>query len=70
MLEANGSEAFRRPPIRDGDLVCVGSESQELYSVIIVRDGRCWLRNLETGMDTLAGLTDCHRLAYEVAAYS
>ncbi len=69
MLEANELGHIARPPIRDGDLVCVGTESQELYSVIVVSKGRCWLRNLETGMDTLAGLNDCHRLAYEVGVY-
>jgi hypothetical protein len=33
--------------------------------VILVRDDRCWLRNLETGMDTLVNRRLCRRIGRE-----
>jgi hypothetical protein len=69
MLEASEYEALRHLPIRDGDLVCLDQASRELYSVILVRDDRCWLRNLDTQMDTLASVRRCRRIGHEADAY-
>ena len=65
MLEASDNGALRHVPIRDGDLVCLSSDPSELYSVILVREGRCWLRNLQTEMDTLTGLETVRRIGRE-----
>ncbi len=65
MLEANEYAALRHVPIKDGDLVSLDQESRELYSVIIVRDDRCWLRNLDTGLDTLSSVRKCRRIGHE-----
>jgi hypothetical protein len=65
MLEASDTGALRHVPIRDGDLVCLSGELSELYSVILVREGRCWLRNLQTEMDTLTGLASVRRIGRE-----
>lgn len=65
MLEASEYEALRHLPIRDGDLVCMDAEMRELYSVILVREGRCWLRNLNTELDTLANASLCRRVGHE-----
>ncbi len=68
MLEANEYEALRHVPIRDGDLVCLSNDRNNLYTVILVREGRCWLRNLQTELDTLASLKLCQRIGHEGAA--
>jgi hypothetical protein len=65
MLEASEYEALRHVPIRDGDLVRLTPELHDLYSVILVRDGRCWLRDLETGMDVLSSVKTCRRVGHE-----
>ncbi len=65
MLEAGDTGALRHVPIRDGDLVSLAGEPAELYSVILVREGRCWLRNLQTEMDTLTGLDTVRRIGRE-----
>ncbi len=65
MLEANEYALLRHVPIKDGDLVCLAKDSRELYSVIIVRDDRAWLRNLDTGMDTLSSVSCCRRIGHE-----
>jgi len=65
MLEASDFAALRHVPIKDGDLVCLDRNVHELYSVIIVRDDRCWLRNLETGLDTLSSVRNCRRIGHE-----
>ena len=62
MLEASDTGILRHVPIRDGDLVCLQGDISELYSVILVREGRCWLRNLQTEMDTLTGLDTVRRI--------
>ncbi len=67
MLEASDYEALRHVPIGDGDLISLQGDPDELYSVILVRDGRCWLRNLSTEMDTLASLAACRRVGHEAA---
>ncbi len=65
MLEANDFTVLRHVPIKDGDLVCLDHDVYELYSVIIVRDDRAWLRNLDTGMDTLSSVRNCRRIGHE-----
>ncbi len=65
MLEASENGALRHVPIRDGDLVCLSGDPSELYSVILVREGRCWLRNLQTELDTLTGLETIRRIGRE-----
>ncbi len=65
MLEASENGALRHVPIRDGDLVCLSADPSELYSVILVREGRCWLRNLQTEIDTLTGLDTVRRIGRE-----
>ena len=65
MLEASDIGALRHVPIRDGDLVCRSTDAAELYSVILVRDGRCWLRNLQTEMDTVSGIDTVRRIGRE-----
>ncbi len=65
MIEASDYEALRHVPIRDGDLVSLHGHPSELYSVILVREGRCWLRNLSTEMDTLTSLALCSRVGHE-----
>ena len=65
MLEASDFAALRHVPIKDGDLVCLGQNVNELYSVIIVRDDRAWLRNLDTGMDTVSSVRGCRRIGHE-----
>jgi hypothetical protein len=65
MLDANEMTAFRHTQVCDGDLVTLTDDIGELYSVILVRDDRCWLRNLETGMDTLANRRLCRRIGRE-----
>lgn len=65
MLEASGTGPLRHLPIRDGDLVCMENDAHELYSVILVREGRCWLRNLQTEMDTVSGVERCRRIGRE-----
>ena len=67
MLEASDYEALKHVPIRDGDLVSLHGHPSELYSVMLVRDGRCWLRNLGTEIDTLSSLSLCRRLGHEAA---
>ena len=65
MLDVNEALAPRHTPICDGDLVSLDEGVRELYSVILVRDDRCWLRNLETGMDTLVNRRICRRIGHE-----
>lgn len=65
MLEASGTVALRHLPIRDGDLVCMENDAHELYSVILVREGRCWLRNLQTELDTVSSIASCRRVGRE-----
>jgi len=65
MLDANEMMAFRHAPVCDGDLVSLDEGVQELFSVILVRDDRCWLRNLETGLDTLVNRRMCRRIGHE-----
>jgi len=69
MFEANGFQALRHTPVRDGDLVSLDGDVRDLYSVILVREGRCWLRNLQTGMDTLSSIGVCRRVGHEADAY-
>ena len=68
MLDANEMTAFRHTPICDGDLVSLDDGLRDLYSVILVRDDRCWLRNLENGMDTLVNRSLCRRIGREAGA--
>ena len=68
MIEASDYEALRHVPIRDGDLVSLHGHPSELFSVILVREGRCWLRNLSTEMDTLTSLALCSRVGHEARA--
>ena len=68
MLDVSEMAAYRHTPIRDGDLVSLDEGVAELYSVILVRDDRCWLRNLETGIDTLANRRLCRRIGREAVA--
>jgi hypothetical protein len=68
MLDANEMTAFRHTPICDGDLVSLDDGLRDLYSVILVRDDRCWLRNLENGMDTLVNRSLCRRIGREAVA--
>ncbi len=65
MLEASETVALRHVPIRDGDLVSLDADVKELYSVILVRQGRCWLRNLQTEMDTISSVNRCRRIGRE-----
>ena len=65
MLEASDAGTLRHVPIRDGDLVCLSGDTSELYSVILVREGRCWLRNLQTEMDTVSSLDTVRRIGRE-----
>ena len=65
MLEASDTGILRHVPIRDGDLVCLQGDISELYSVILVREGRCWLRNLQTEMDTVSSLDSLRRIGRE-----
>ena len=65
MLEASDTGTLRHVPIRDGDLVCLSGDINELYSVILVREGRCWLRNLQTEMDTVSSLDSVRRIGRE-----
>ena len=58
MLEANDVQALVHAPIRDGDLVCLAPQMHELFTVILVRDDRCWLRDLQSGLDTIASRAD------------
>ena len=51
--------------IRDGDLVRLDGDPQSDYLVVQVRDGRCWVRNLHSGQDTLASLKLCRRIGHE-----
>jgi hypothetical protein len=68
MLDINEMTAFRHAPIHDGDLVSLDEGIDQLYSVILVRDDRCWLRNLQTGLDTLANRNLCRRIGREAVA--
>ena len=71
MLEATEFGALKHVPIRDGDLVRLGDDGDhELYSVILVRDDRCWLRNLRTELDTLASARMCRRIGHEATDYT
>ena len=70
MLEASDTSALRHVPIRDGDLVCLSADHSALYSVILVREGRCWLRNLQTELDTLTGLDQIRRIGREAGDLS
>ena len=65
MLEASDTGTLRHVPIRDGDLVCLSGDISELYSVILVREGRCWLRNLQTELDTVSSLDGIRRIGRE-----
>ncbi len=65
MLEAGDSEALRHVPVRDGDLVALDGDAHELYAVVLVRENRCWLRNLQTGMDALSSVAACRRVGRE-----
>ena len=68
MLEASEYEGLRHVPIRDGDLVCLSDSRNDLYTVILVREGRCWLRNLQTELDTLVSIKLCQRIGHEAVA--
>ena len=68
MLEASEYEGLRHVPIRDGDLVCLTNDRKDLYSVILVREDRAWLRNLQTELDTLASVKLCQRIGHEATA--
>ena len=65
MLDANGYQAMAHRPVRDGDLVSLYGDGRELYSVILVREGRCWLRSLQTGVDALSSVGQCRRIGRE-----
>ena len=65
MLEVNDLQALVHAPIRDGDLVCLAPQMHELFTVILVRDDRCWLRDLQSGLDTIASRGLCRRLGHE-----
>ena len=65
MLEASETGRTRHLPIRDGDLVCLESDAHELFSVILVREGRCWLRNLQNELDTVSSIHRCRRIGRE-----
>lgn len=67
MLDVDDATALRHTPIVDGDLVSLDEGIRELYSVILVRDDRCWLRNLETGMDHIVSRRMCRRIGREAA---
>jgi hypothetical protein len=68
MLEASDTGGGRHLPIRDGDLVCLETDARELYSVILVREGRCWLRNLQNELDTVCSIHRCRRIGHESTA--
>jgi hypothetical protein len=68
MLDVTETASIRHTPICDGDLVSLDEGMRELYSVILVRDDRCWLRNLDTGMDTLVNRRACRRIGHEAVA--
>ena len=71
MLEASEFGVLKHVPIRDGDLVRLGDGGDhELYSVILVRDDRCWLRNLRTEFDTLSSVQLCRRIGHEGDYYT
>ena len=70
MLEASDTGALRHVPIRDGDLVCLAGDTSELFSVILVREGRCWLRNLQTELDTVSSLDSVRRIGREAGDIS
>lgn len=65
MYGASDFQGLRHVPIADGDLVRLEVDAQELYSVILVREGRAWLRNLRTEMDTLSSVGLCRRIGHE-----
>ncbi|MEI9965977.1 MAG: hypothetical protein WDM92_16400 [Caulobacteraceae bacterium] len=54
--------------IHAGDLVAADGDPQRLFSVILVRDDRCWVRDLQTGLDGLASVSRCRRIGHEAGA--
>ncbi len=65
MNRASEYEGLRHVPITDGDLVRLQNDGQDLYSVILIREGRAWLRNLRTELDTVSGVAACRRVGHE-----
>lgn len=65
MYGASEFQGLRHVPITDGDLVRLEADVHDLYSVILVREGRAWLRNLRTEMDTLSSIGLCRRVGHE-----
>jgi hypothetical protein len=65
MNRATEFEGLRHVPITDGDLVRLEKMGPDLYSVILVREGRAWPRNLRTELDTLTGVELCRRIGHE-----
>jgi hypothetical protein len=63
MFEPNGIEPLVHVAIRPGDLVASARGPQEaLFSVVLVCDDRCWVRDLQTGLDAILNVHACRRI--------
>ena len=51
--------------VHEGDLVRLDGDQPSDYVVMRVQGGRCWVRNLQSGMDTLSSLKLCRRIGHE-----
>ncbi len=65
MLDAHETQSLAHAAVTPGDLVCLEADPHYYYSVILVRDDRCWVRNLESGMDAITSARQCRRVGHE-----
>ena len=53
--------------LQPGDLCHHGSNSYPVYAVICVHDGRAWLRDTSSGLESIVDVSRCQRLEPEEA---
>ena len=68
MLDPTEYRPLAHVPIAPGDLIRLEGDPDAFYSVILVRQDRCWARNLDTELDTVADVRLCRRIGHEAQA--
>ena len=64
------TELLAHVAIRPGDLIAADGDMQALFSVILVRQDRCWVRDLQTGLDAITSLHRCRRIGSQAGLRS
>lgn len=63
----DGESPKRRRELAPGDLCHHGANALPLYRVIWVDDGKAWLRDVNSGADSVVGLDRCRSCAEDIA---